>query len=237
MTIQELADRAAVTTRTIRYYVEQGVLPPPERGRPSEYTGEHLRLLDLVRRLKEQYLPLEEIRDILQRLTPDQVEDFLRRTEPPIPEPGPQDSAADYISQVLTRGALRAQLKEQAPPAPQPAPAPIPPPMSASPATQPAPYRRSVSVGTEAASKAAPSQESAVVAYEQQAAAPDDTGGPGQSYIAEERTWQRVTLAPGVELHYEAQAQVAQLGAIRRLIKAARTILGSHPEKGTEEQK
>ena len=65
MTIQELADRAEVTTRTIRYYVEQGVLPPPERGRPAEYTEEHVARLALVKRLKEQYLPLEEIRDTM----------------------------------------------------------------------------------------------------------------------------------------------------------------------------
>ena len=54
MTIQELAERARVTTRTIRYYTEQGLLPAPERGRPARYTEEHLQRLELIRRLKEQ---------------------------------------------------------------------------------------------------------------------------------------------------------------------------------------
>jgi DNA-binding transcriptional MerR regulator len=236
MTIQELADQASVTTRTIRYYVEQGVLPPPGRGRPSEYTAEHVRLLDLIRRLKEQYLPLEEIRDILQRLTPDQVEDFLRRTEPPGPQQGPQDSAADYISQVLTRGALRTQLKEQAPYAPPAQPAPVhtapqepapAPSRTASPVPPPLP-RRLAGEGSHAATDHVPAPT--------RGASPPDSVGQQQTSRGEERTWQRVTLAPGVELHYEPEAPGAAGGAIRTLIEAARTILGSHPEKGTEEQ-
>jgi hypothetical protein len=58
-----------------------------------------------------------------------------------------------------------------------------------------------------------------------------------EPYMNEERTWQRVTLAPGVELHYEASDPTARRGAIRKLIDAARTILGSNQEKDTEEQK
>jgi hypothetical protein len=55
--------------------------------------------------------------------------------------------------------------------------------------------------------------------------------------MSEERTWQRVTLAPGVELHYEASVATARRGVIHKLIEAARAILGSHPEKGTGEEK
>src|SRR5690349_2668942 len=108
MTIQELADRADVTPRTIRYYVEQGILPPPERGRPSEYTDEHLRVLDLVRMLKEQYLPLEEIRTMMRDLTVRQIEEYLSKTAPGEEkrESAP-DSAAEYVARVLSRGATR----------------------------------------------------------------------------------------------------------------------------------
>src|SRR5215217_8366397 len=105
MTIGELADQAGVTPRTIRYYVEQGLLPTPEYGRPAEYTEEHLRRLDLIRRLKDQYLPLEEIRDIMQRLTQEQVEDLAREPAPAARKAaGPLTSAADYIAGVLGRG-------------------------------------------------------------------------------------------------------------------------------------
>jgi DNA-binding transcriptional MerR regulator len=233
MTIQELADRAAVTTRTIRYYVEQGVLPPPARGRPAEYTGEHLRLLDLIRRLKEQYLPLEEIRDMLQRLTPDQVEEFLRRTEPPQQAPQPEDSAADYISQVLNRGALRAQLKREAVPSPALPPAPAAMPQQPAHTVPPTPDRGPLRKDkVETSSATTPGQPP--IGSHAQAASNHDTKQQEASPFEEERTWQRVTLAPGVELHYEASTPGVRRGTIRTLIEAARRILGSHPEKGTE---
>src|SRR5438477_9635850 len=103
MTIQELADRAEVTTRTIRYYVEQGVLPPPERGRPAEYTEEHVARLALIKRLKEQYLPLEEIRDTLQRLSLTEVQALVADYSPQQEQAQKVDSAADYIANVLGR--------------------------------------------------------------------------------------------------------------------------------------
>ncbi|MEO5952639.1 MAG: MerR family transcriptional regulator [Chloroflexia bacterium] len=120
MTIQELADRAEVTTRTIRYYVEQGVLPPPGYGRPAEYTYEHVQRLALIKRLKEQYLPLDEIRDTLQRLTLDEVGQLLSE-----PSYAPQqvaqqqklDSASEYLNNVLGRGMVREQMKKRMPPA------------------------------------------------------------------------------------------------------------------------
>src|SRR5438552_8225207 len=123
MTINDLAKRADVTTRTIRYYVEQGVLPPPERGRPAEYTEEHVGRLALIRRLKEQYLPLEEIRDMLHRLSGEQIEAFLAEHAPPAQaERAAPTAAADYIASVLQRATAREQLKKQAAPRPPPPP-------------------------------------------------------------------------------------------------------------------
>src|SRR5436190_18847618 len=115
MTIQELANRAEVTTRTIRYYVEQGILPPPERGRPADYTEEHVARLALIKRLKEQYLPLEEIRDTMQRLSLEEVEDLVAQHSPEDAQTQRLDSAADYISAVLGRGMAREQMKQASP--------------------------------------------------------------------------------------------------------------------------
>ena len=61
--ISELADRAGVSTRTVRYYVSEGLLPPPVGSGPtSRYTDAHRRQLELIGHLKAQYLPLKEIR-------------------------------------------------------------------------------------------------------------------------------------------------------------------------------
>ena len=63
MGIAELAERAGVTQRTIRYYVSEGLLPPPAgRGQRRAYNEEHLQQLERIQRLKLAYLPLHEIR-------------------------------------------------------------------------------------------------------------------------------------------------------------------------------
>ena len=65
--LTELADRAGVSIRTVRYYIQQGLLPKPEaRGPGAHYTEEHLDRLLLVKRLQREHLPLAEIRRVLE---------------------------------------------------------------------------------------------------------------------------------------------------------------------------
>ncbi len=219
MTIGELAEEAGVTPRTIRYYVEQGLLPAPESGRPAEYGDEHVRRLALIRRLKDQYLPLEEIRDMLERLSLDELEALVRQPLPRTAPRGPLSSAADYITTVLGRGALREQLKQTAPapPAPPPSYAPAPrtapgalPPAAAAPGTPPS---------------RPPAMAPPPAAVPAQAAAPE----------AAPSTWQRVPLAPGVELHYITPGTPRQRHFVARLRDAASRIWDALPEKDVEE--
>src|SRR5437773_5979585 len=101
-TIGELADAGGVTTRTIRYYTAEGLLPPPDtRGRHALYGTDHLRRLQLIARLKDAYLPLSEIKARLDQLVPEQVEQLLAEYGQTPAPPAPA-SAADYIAQVLT---------------------------------------------------------------------------------------------------------------------------------------
>jgi DNA-binding transcriptional MerR regulator len=121
MTINELANEAGVTTRTIRYYVEQGVLPPPEAGYPAQYTEDHIYRLALIRRLKDEYLPLDEIRAMLDGLDTAQVQALLAEHTPQMQRktaaaPGLVNSAADYINEVLNRGTTREQLRNKVAP-------------------------------------------------------------------------------------------------------------------------
>jgi DNA-binding transcriptional MerR regulator len=63
--IGELARRAAVTVRTIRYYEELGILAPPARpGGHRRYTDGDLLHLERVQQLKGYGLSLGEIREI-----------------------------------------------------------------------------------------------------------------------------------------------------------------------------
>jgi DNA-binding transcriptional MerR regulator len=60
--IEELADRAGVSRRTVRYYVQRGLLPAPTGlGRGKHYTEEHLATLVKIRELQERGAPLTNI--------------------------------------------------------------------------------------------------------------------------------------------------------------------------------
>lgn len=78
MLINELAKRAGVTVRTIRYYMDQGLLPPPnQKGRYAIYSNEHLERLELIRRLKAIRLPLDEIRQLLNTVSAEELAQLL----------------------------------------------------------------------------------------------------------------------------------------------------------------
>lgn len=55
MRISELSDRSSVSSASIKFYVREGLLPPPERVgyNRSEYDHDHLRRLRLIRALLE----------------------------------------------------------------------------------------------------------------------------------------------------------------------------------------
>jgi DNA-binding transcriptional MerR regulator len=61
--IEELADLGGVSRRTVRYYVQEGLLPPPlGLGRGRHYGDQHLERLLKIKALQEQGHPLAAIR-------------------------------------------------------------------------------------------------------------------------------------------------------------------------------
>jgi len=66
--IEELAALGGVTRRTVRYYVQEELLPAPLGvGRGRHYGPEHLARLQAVKALQEQGLSLDEVRRELER--------------------------------------------------------------------------------------------------------------------------------------------------------------------------
>ncbi|GAA2748386.1 MULTISPECIES: MerR family transcriptional regulator [Kitasatospora] len=73
LTVDELAARAGVTVRTLRFYSTKGLLPPPELGprRVGLYGPEHLGRLELIEELQRQGLTLAAIERYLAQLPED----------------------------------------------------------------------------------------------------------------------------------------------------------------------
>lgn len=76
--IGELSMKANVTKRTIHYYVSRGLIPPPKgAGVSTHYSDEHLYRILLIKKYQENYLPLDEIKKIITRLTLEEVKESL----------------------------------------------------------------------------------------------------------------------------------------------------------------
>ncbi|MFI2436230.1 MerR family transcriptional regulator [Streptomyces sp. NPDC018693] len=72
LTVDELAARAGVTVRTVRFYGTRGLLPPPVIGprRVGHYGAEHLARLALIEELQRQGMTLAAIERHLRQLPP-----------------------------------------------------------------------------------------------------------------------------------------------------------------------
>lgn len=114
--LDELAREADVTQRTIRYYIAEGLVPPPETaGRNARYTQEHLDRLRLIGQLKEAYLPLKEIRSRIAAMSPEEIRQAVSPIRGKMTRPTPQDrtsSAGEYVARALQESAARYSVAE-----------------------------------------------------------------------------------------------------------------------------
>lgn len=145
-TMEDLTTAAGVTARTVRYYIAEGLLPPPDGAGPATaYTDAHRNRLLLIGLLKDAYLPLKEIRRRLAAMSEDEIAEAVAvaghqrlpspedasAPERPQPTPAPS-SAAAYIDRVLgdqrltSRRGTRGSQPQPASPRPTALPAPIP---------------------------------------------------------------------------------------------------------------
>lgn len=100
--LEELAKEAGVSARTVRYYVQRGLLPAPSfKGKDSAYGREHVVRLKAIRRLQERFLPLDAIQEELTRLPWAEIERIAEGRDgiaprtvvprvPEIPPPSPR---------------------------------------------------------------------------------------------------------------------------------------------------
>lgn len=210
--INDLADRGGVTRRTVHYYISQGLLPASgTEGRGTRYGKPHLDRLRLIRELQREHLPLAEIRQRLVHLSDTQIADLLARGEV-LAEP--RGTAFDYIQAVLSGTSLRAF--EQ--PAPSNASSP-----AAAQAARPAaaalvPQARALLSRAKGAGAAPPRQVAEAAAQYSQPSQPSTRS-----------QWERISLAPDVELHVRRPSSRLQNRAIDRLVAFSRQLFEEDP--------
>lgn len=125
--IQELISQSGVPRRTIYFYVQQGVLPPPQgAGLAASYNEEHLLRLRLIPVMRRDGLRLDEIRERFSGLNVDEMRRLLENepdvTHRPPPQPVVPPSAvfpgapfrhsapAGWVTQSYTHYALPAGI-------------------------------------------------------------------------------------------------------------------------------
>lgn len=202
--IGDLAGLAGSTPRTIRYYVAQGLLPPPGGvGAGAHYTDAHLARLRLIRRLQRQHQPLSEIRQRLASLGDQEVAalvaDDAEAETPP-------DSALEYLRTVLAGPpagrASEAPATYSVPLASAPAPAQL------SRALRP---RRWIGMPSDSP-RALPAMPDTVVE-------PEAAGTELRSQ------WDRIAITPNIEIHVRRPLGRLENKRVERLITIARQLL------------
>ena len=207
--LTELADLAGVTPRTVRYYLAQGLLPAVgQTGPGSKYDAGHLARLRVIRRLQAEHLPLAEIRRRLDTLDDGEIRELVDAGE----LTPPPDTALEYLRTVLGGPP---NVRPSHPAAAAPAPAPSVGTVGRRPMSLPsmAPPRDPITEVLPDYSSQAPA-----VAL---APAPAETGvRPG-----DRSQWERIVLAPDVELHIRRPLPRAQNKQVDRLVTIARELL------------
>lgn len=208
-TIGKLAEAAETTPRTIRYYSEQGLLPAPEiRGKYSHYSERHLQRLRLIQMLKNAFLPLASIRAQMEGLTDDEVNAIVDRCSPSadkgtptlsevsigLTEPVAPGNRVAYLTQVL-------EVSGQTLSAPQET-------------NEKQARRLAILVSPHLKTTGQLPEPSGEMEIQLPNAASFSVGEP----------WERVWLAPGVEMHVRPPGTLKERQILEQRIAAAKAL-------------
>ena len=230
MQIGELADRTGVSTRTIRYYIQEGLLPAPEtQGKYTTYDEEYVYRLELIQLLKDAYLPLKEIRDKIAGLSLSEVRGLIEQMRALLNQgtvvhseslfaEAPPDwlelEERTYSRRIEPRPEAEAEPEEDI----------TEPPLRISESRQ-MPSPKSVSEEDDAAAylaklrdrqnlnRPAPARRQPPMLFQEQA----DARTQGEN-------WQRIEIAPGIELHVRQPLHQKDEFRLKKLIEFARHL-------------
>lgn len=202
--LKTLAAETGVAPRTVHFYVQQGLLPPPDGGgRGARYTAVHRDRLRLIRRLQDQHLPLAEIRKHLDRIPDAMLSEVAASTPPPKPR-----SAADYIRSVLGTSTPKMPLEDTL--------------ALRAPSTHLAAPR--TAMRPVANRPAYPGSPPAAHTLASRAADPDEEGTLVTRPATDRSQWDRFIVDPDVEIHVRRPGSRASNRKVEKLVDFARSI-------------
>ena len=227
--LADLARLADVTTRTIRYYVAQGLLPSPEAAGPATRYGEgHLARLRLIKRLQREHLPLAEIRGRLERMGDEEVQAVLDVTDSVVPEPSQSgEDTLSYVRALMAKSGVSPRNHERATES-----------GAAYAAAPPVPVRAIPGAAALHALKAPTGAPPAGFFMDPQVDLRHETladgAGPAapspdsssRSAAGDRSTWERLVLSPDVELHVRRPLDRAANKRVDQLTRIARELFG-----------
>lgn len=229
-TLEELAEASGVSPRTIRFYTTEGVLPPPVRGRFAVYSAHHYARLRLILLLKSALMPLATIRVHLPQLTDTQVASLLAKDLTTASE---EEYNVEYNSEATVpyktvafkleagetleqQAAYRAVADALSARSQEGTSAPATSTSSEIPSSS-SPRRRALLVSPVLAPTAWPATPHA----EPRLTLKDEI-----AHHPANDTWQRILLAPGVELHVRIPETDQDRAQLDRVIADARELFG-----------
>lgn len=210
LTLQELAAQTGVEPRTIRSYVEKGVILGPESfGRGARYPRETLDRLKVLQLLRDanRSLTLDQIRVLLNSIGPSQLREVAEGTvrigavidtDAAGTSPLPKTAAMEYLhalrhSQPQSRAYVSSMVYHRATPS--------------------------------IADDQLPVLESAARALAEL------TGTTSSSRSARGESWYRISLTPDIELSVRGEFGTEQLAQLHRIGDSLRTLLTKGPTK------
>ena len=212
-TLEELAQLLRINPRTIRSYIQQGLLRGPDSmGRNARYSDYHVKRLQTIRQLKDDHnLPLSEIRRLVTMAAPDEdiqirlvpmraAEEEVTQSpaEAPKEEESERSSALDYVRARRVAGRGRGKIEDA---------------LAASP----------VMPRSAEESSALSSGESPIEAL--LAKLRDGAGLGNVPRRAQGQEWVRLEVTPDIEIHLRGQLYGEQLKDFERLADLMRHIL------------
>ncbi|MDW8246165.1 MAG: MerR family transcriptional regulator [Sandaracinaceae bacterium] len=103
--IGELAQRVGISPRTIRYYIQRGLLPSPLfRGRDTRYSEAHLKRLLAIKRLQQSMWSLDAIAEWLQFASDEEIHAVGSGSTPPKAPRPPAEHLARAKDAPATQG-------------------------------------------------------------------------------------------------------------------------------------